>query len=350
VNPFSSKYDYVQAGKAQFTPEEKAGYELFRSKTAHCNECHRDGGPGEEPLFTDFTASNLGLPPNSAMPFYRENKPDQFGYTPNPLGLAYIDPGVGGFLSSRRNPDGFWTPHASSFAGRYKTPSLRNVDKRPRPDFIKSYMHNGYLKSLKEVVHFYNTRDAMPTCKPGDRGEKLTCWPAPEHPETMNRNGRTGLETATGLSSEAVPEISEALRELLADVFTLYWKTKNFHWHISGRQFRDYHLLLDEQADQIFALTDEIAERARKIGGSTLRSIADISRHQRLKDNDEERVAPEKIFSELRDDNFRLIQFLRPTHEICGRHGDVATTSLLEMWIDQAERRRWFLTETVNEI
>ena len=166
----------------------------------------------------------------------------------------------------------------------------------------------------------------------------------------MTKNGRmTDFETATGLSSEAVTEISDALRQLLADVFTLYLKTKNFHWHMTGRHFRDYHLLLDEQADQIFALADEIAERARKIGATTLRSIGDISRNQRLKDNDHETIAPQKMFSELRDDNSQLTQFLRRAHEICGRHGDVATASLIEVWIDQAERRLWFLTEIVAE-
>ena len=166
----------------------------------------------------------------------------------------------------------------------------------------------------------------------------------------MTKNGRTTVfETATGLSSEAVTEISDALRQLLADMFTLYLKTKNFHWHMTGRHFRDYHLLLDEQAGQIFAITDEIAERARKIGGSTLRSIGDISRHQRLKDNDHEEVAPHKMLSELRDDNSRLTGFLRQTHEICGKHSDVATTSLIEVWIDQAERRTWFLNEIVSE-
>ena len=166
----------------------------------------------------------------------------------------------------------------------------------------------------------------------------------------MAKNGRTNLENAKGLSRDAVTEISDALRELLADVFTLYMKTKNFHWHMTGRHFRDYHLLLDEQADQIFALTDEIAERARKIGGSTLRSIGDISRHQRLNDNDHDNVAPQKMLSELRDDNSQLIEFLRWAHEVCGRHADVATTSLIEVWIDQAERRAWFLTEIVNEV
>jgi cytochrome c peroxidase len=187
VNPFSSKYDYVIAGKAKFTPEEQAGYNLFRSKATHCNECHRDGGPGEEPLFTDFTASNLGLPRNPALPFYRENKPDQFGYIANPDGLNYVDPGVGGFLAGRLNPNRAWSSMAPAFLGKYKTPTLRNVDMRPRADFVKAYMHNGYLKSLKEVVHFYNTRDVLPRCKPGDGGEKTTCWPVPENAQTVNR-------------------------------------------------------------------------------------------------------------------------------------------------------------------
>ena len=187
VNPFSAKYDYVLAGKAEFTPEEKAGYDLFRSKASHCNECHRDGGPGEEPLFTDFTASNLGVPRNPNLPFYHEDSPDRFGYVANHAGVKYVDPGVGGFLAGPLNPNHEWASMAASYMGKYKTPTLRNVDKRPRPDFVKAYMHNGYLKSLKEVVHFYNTRDALPTCKPGDPGEKVTCWPAPENPVTMNR-------------------------------------------------------------------------------------------------------------------------------------------------------------------
>src|SRR5246127_4461997 len=147
------------------------------------------------------------------------------------------------------------------------------------------------------------------------------------------------------LTREAIAEISSTLRQLLADVFSLYVKTKNFHWHITGRHFRDYHLLLDEQAAQIFAMTDDIAERARKIGGSTLRSIGDIVRHQRLKDNDEETIKPEKMLSELRDDNLQLTRFLRSAHELCAAQNDVATTSLIETWIDETERRAWFLRE-----
>ncbi len=156
-------------------------------------------------------------------------------------------------------------------------------------------------------------------------------------------------ETATDLSGDAVVQISDTLRKLLADVFTLYVKTKNFHWHMSGKHFRDYHLLLDEHATQIFAMTDDIAERARKIGGRTLRSISDISRHQSLKDNNEEFVAPEDMLLELRGDNQQLTRELRSTHELCEHYNDVATASLIENWIDETERRAWFLSEIVAE-
>ena len=151
------------------------------------------------------------------------------------------------------------------------------------------------------------------------------------------------------MTREAIAEISSTLKELLADVFTLYVKTKNFHWHMSGRHFRDYHLLLDEQATQIFEMTDDIAERARKIGGYTLRSIGDIVRHQRLKDNDDGSILPREMLLTLRDDNAQLVQFLRAAHECCARHNDVATTSVIEVWIDQTERRTWFLTEVASE-
>jgi cytochrome c peroxidase len=200
VSPFSSKFDYVQAGKAQFTPEEALGYQIFRGK-ARCNECHRDGGPGEEPLFTDFTASNLGVPRNSGVQIYYEGTPDGTGYTPNAGGTGYLDPGVGGFLlrlkslSGQLNPDSEWIKLAPKFAGRFQVPTLRNVDMRPRPDFVKAYMHNGYFKSLKEVVHFYNTRDVLPRCKASDPGEKITCWPAPEDAANLNKKqlGNLGL-------------------------------------------------------------------------------------------------------------------------------------------------------------
>ena len=158
------------------------------------------------------------------------------------------------------------------------------------------------------------------------------------------------LEIPTDLNHDAVVEISKELRPLLADVFALYLKTKNFHWHMSGRHFRDYHLLLDEHAEQIFAMTDDIAERARKIGGTTLHSISDVSRHQRLQDNNEEFVTPNEMLTELCNDNQELTRSLRSTHEVCDRHNDVATASLIETWIDETERRTWFLSEVTREI
>lgn len=148
-----------------------------------------------------------------------------------------------------------------------------------------------------------------------------------------------------GLGREGVVEITRELRHLLADLFTLYLKTKNFHWHMSGKHFRDYHLLLDEHGDQIFAMTDVVAERARKLGGTTLHSIGEISRHQRLKDNDYEAMAPQYMIAELCEDNRRLTESLRSAHELCDQHNDVATASLLETWIDETERRVWFLSE-----
>jgi starvation-inducible DNA-binding protein len=166
--------------------------------------------------------------------------------------------------------------------------------------------------------------------------------------DTALKRGAT--EVPTDLSHNSVEQISSALRELLADVFALYMKTKNFHWHMSGPHFRDYHLLLDEQADQIFAMTDEIAERSRKIGGTTLRSIADIARHQRLKDNDEEFVNPRDMLAELCADSQALTRSLRAKHKICEQHHDVATTSLIETWIDETERRTWFLSEAAREL
>src|SRR5207248_3016430 len=153
------------------------------------------------------------------------------------------------------------------------------------------------------------------------------------------------LDTPTDLRANAVPEISGALNVLLADMFALYLKTKNFHWHVSGPHFRDYHLLLDEQADQIFAITDPVAERVRKLGGTTLHSIGHIARLQRVKDNDAEFVSPQDMLAELRDDNLRLISQMRETHSVCDERRDVATASLLEVWIDEAERRAWFLFE-----
>jgi starvation-inducible DNA-binding protein len=169
------------------------------------------------------------------------------------------------------------------------------------------------------------------------------------HTSTAGGRLRSALEPPTDFAPEAVKELTDAFRPLLADVFALYVKTKNFHWHMSGPHFRDYHLLLDEQAEQIFDMTDEIAERARKIGGTTLHSIGDIARHQRLKDNDEASVPPHDMLAELRDDNQRLTRSLRAAHELCQTHNDVATASLIEIWIDQSERRSWFLSETIRQ-
>jgi starvation-inducible DNA-binding protein len=159
------------------------------------------------------------------------------------------------------------------------------------------------------------------------------------------RKAAPALDTPTDLSSEAVGEISAKLNVVLADVFALYLKTKNFHWHVSGPHFRDYHLLLDEQSEQIFAISDDIAERIRKIGGLTLRSIGNIARLQTLKDNDEDFVAPLDMLRELMNDNKALVSLMREAHEVADNGGDVATTSLLENWIDEAERRTWFLFE-----
>lgn len=156
------------------------------------------------------------------------------------------------------------------------------------------------------------------------------------------------LDTPTDLDSGAVKAVSEALNGLLADSFALFLKTKNFHWHVSGPHFRDYHLLLDEQAAEIFAMTDDMAERARKVGGTTLRSIGHIARLQKIEDNDADFVSPEDMLAELKEDNLQLAQRMRATHDVCDEHGDVATASLLENWIDEAERRVWFLFETTR--
>jgi starvation-inducible DNA-binding protein len=153
------------------------------------------------------------------------------------------------------------------------------------------------------------------------------------------------LATPSDLGDNAVRDLSGALNELLADVFALYLKTKNFHWHVSGPHFRDYHLLLDEHGDQIFAMTDPIAERVRKIGGITLHSIGQIARLQRIKDNDADYVDALDMIAELRDDNKELITRLRTVHDLADEHNDVATASLLENWIDETERRHWFLFE-----
>ena len=156
------------------------------------------------------------------------------------------------------------------------------------------------------------------------------------------------LRSPTDLGAEARRDIAAALTGVLADVFALYFKTKNFHWHMSGPQFRDWHLMLDDQAGELFAMTDALAERARKLGGTTLRSVGHIGRLQRLADNDAEFVTPGDMLAELAEDNRRLTGFLRAAHGVCEAHGDVASTSLIEVWIDEAERRSWFLFETTR--
>jgi starvation-inducible DNA-binding protein len=156
------------------------------------------------------------------------------------------------------------------------------------------------------------------------------------------------LATPTDLKSAATQDISAALNSVLADVFALYLKTKNFHWHMSGPHFRDYHLMMDEQSAQLFAMTDPLAERVRKLGGHTLRSIGHISRSQRVLDNDADYVEPLDMLSELREDNQMLVSSLREAHDLCGAHRDIASTSLIELWIDQTEQRGWFLFETTR--
>jgi cytochrome c peroxidase len=217
VSPFSSKFDFFLAGATQLTTQEQNDWALFHGK-AHCNQCHLDGTEANTttgnvtpadvaPLFTDFTSNNIGVPANPCLPFLFENVPDQTGYVANPMGQAFVDLGVGAFLSSdvnanpslRLNPNpSEWGPLAPKFNGKFQVPTLRNVDKRPRPDFVKAYMHNGYMKSLKEVVHFYNTSQALPRCPQGSPGEKSTCWPPPAVPDNLNTTqlGNLGLTDA----------------------------------------------------------------------------------------------------------------------------------------------------------
>jgi len=157
------------------------------------------------------------------------------------------------------------------------------------------------------------------------------------------------LDTPTDLKAPATKEISAAMNAILADVFALYLKTKNFHWHMSGPHFRDYHLLLDDQADQLYAMTDPIAERIRKLGGTTLRSIGHIGRLQRVVDNDADYVEPQDMLAEVREDNQELAARLREVHNVCDEHRDIATASLIEVWIDETERRTWFLFEAARQ-
>ena len=166
--------------------------------------------------------------------------------------------------------------------------------------------------------------------------------------DDLKERRQAPLKTPSDLGANTIRDLAGALNALLADVFGLYLKTKNFHWHVSGPHFRDYHLMLDEQGAQIFAMTDDIAERVRKIGGTTLRSIGHISRLQRITDNDADFVTPDDMLAELRDNNMELLGSLRSTHELASEGNDSATTSLIENWIDETERRIWFLFETTR--
>lgn len=166
----------------------------------------------------------------------------------------------------------------------------------------------------------------------------------------MSINSRSALSTPTDLGSKATQDISAALNLLLADVFALYLKTKNFHWHMSGAHFRDFHLMLDEQADQLFAMTDVLAERVRKVGGRTLHSIGQIKKLQRILDNDAEFVTPQDMLSELAGDNRQMTAWMRGAHAVCSEYNDIASTSLLENYIDETERRSWFLFESTRHM
>ncbi len=173
--------------------------------------------------------------------------------------------------------------------------------------------------------------------------------PAARKEHDMKVRREAPLATPTDLKATATRDISAAMNGILADVFALYLKTKNFHWHMSGPHFRDYHLLLDEQADQIYAMADPIAERIRKLGGTTLRSIGHISRLKRILDNDADYVQPLDMLAELREDNKTLASGLREAHNVCDEHRDIATASLIEVWIDETERRTWFLFESSRQ-
>jgi cytochrome c peroxidase len=185
VSPFSSKFDAFLAGNAEFSAEERRGYDLFNGR-AKCVNCHVD--QAARPLFTDNTTANLGVPRNPDLAYYRETQPDEFGYVVNPAGGAAVDLGVGNFLRSPETVNADWKALAPQFDGRFRVPTLRNVDKRPQADFVKAYGHNGYFKSLKEIVHFYNTRDVLPKCAVGAQGEKVSCWPPAETPQNLNTN------------------------------------------------------------------------------------------------------------------------------------------------------------------
>jgi starvation-inducible DNA-binding protein len=182
-------------------------------------------------------------------------------------------------------------------------------------------------------------------CQPFLRGDLTMTRATSVNENDLKQREEAPLATPTDLTAKATRDVTGAMNALLADVFALYLKTKNFHWHLSGPHFRDYHLMFDEQGDQIFAMTDPIAERVRKIGGMTIRSIGHISRLQRVLDNDADYVEPDDMLAELCEDNKTLAARLREAHNVCDEHRDIATASLIEVWIDETERRTWFLFE-----
>jgi cytochrome c peroxidase len=205
VSPFTAKFDFVQAGKAKFTADEQAGFDLFRGK-AKCSACHSESG--NSALFTNFTASNTGVPANRRLPFYGEIKPDALGFSANLDGASFVDGGVGKFLASA--DVGVEASVAAKNQSRFLIPTLRNVDRRPYPEFIKAYGHNGYFKDLRTIVHFYNTRDVLPRCQGDDAGAGKTCWPAPE----SSANLATGVVGNLGLTSAEEDQIVSFLKTL----------------------------------------------------------------------------------------------------------------------------------------
>jgi len=207
---------------------------------------------------------------------------------------------------------------------------------------VRRAQHNTEIRNKKTI---FDTANRTSTSK-----NETMNKPNSRKTSELLRRRDAPLETRTDLTASATKDITAAMNAILADVFALYVKTKNFHWHMSGPHFRDYHLLLDEHADQLFAMTDPIAERVRKIGGLTLRSIGQISRTQRVLDNDAEYVEPLDMLAELADDNRTLAARLREAHNVCDEHRDVATASLIEVWIDETERRAWFLFEATRRV
>jgi starvation-inducible DNA-binding protein len=216
---------------------------------------------------------------------------------------------------------------------------------KPKEMLIRDYQIKGRRtnKAIKGLL-----LSGLPETK--QKGKIIMNRNSPAKTTELLHRREAPLETPTDLAASATKDIAAAMNAVLADVFALYVKTKNFHWHMSGPHFRDYHVLLDEQADQLFAMTDPIAERVRKIGGFTLRSIGQISRIQRVLDNDAEYVEPLDMLAELAEDNRTLSARLREAHNVCDEHRDVATASLIEVWIDETERRAWFLFEATRRV